>query len=53
MARQLLEKVSVENDIYIVTECLAIFNPYSGKTNESMDISFSLEDIQDHTDLKQ
>ena len=51
MERQLLERVSLETDINIVTECMANFNPYSGKHDESMDISFSLDDIQDHMDL--
>ena len=53
LARHLLEKDNFENDIDIVTECLTIFNTYSGKMNESMDISFNLEDHQDLMDLKQ
>ena len=47
MERQLLEMVSVEADIHIMTECMADFNPYSGKHDESMD------DIQDHMELNQ
>ena len=53
MARQLLEKASMENDIDNITTCIAMFNPYSGKMNKSMDISINLEGLQDHLELKE
>ena len=53
LARQLLEKASMENDIDNITTCIAMFKPYSGKMNESMDISINLEELQDHLELKE
>ena len=48
LTRQLLETASMENDIDNITTCIAMF-----KMNKSMDISFNLEDLQDHMDQKQ
>ena len=53
LTRQLLETASMENDIDNITTCIAMFNPYSGRMNESMNISINLEDLQDHLELKE
>ena len=43
----------MENDIDNITTCIAMFNPYSGRMTESMNISIDLEDLQDHLELKE
>ena len=45
LERQLLESVGVENNVHIIIQCMADLNLYRGKHNDSMDISFSLDDI--------
>ena len=53
LTRQFLETASLENDIDNITTCIAMFNPYSGRMTESMNISIDLEDLQDHLELKE
>ena len=53
LTRQFLETASLENDIDNISTYIAMFNPYSGRMNESMNISIDLEDLQDHLELKE
>ena len=43
----------MENDIDNITTYIAMFNPYRGSMNDSMNISINLEDLQDQMELKE